>query len=949
MGSYLGKADPSPWSSSQKRTDQPEGRTNRRPSPPLYQVHRVQHVHCAHSAPQHRPARRLPHWDPAQYLARRVNEAWRRFPMRRASNSFMRPLPSDWWDSYCKRTIWSLRHPRSVCSPVTVKISPPERKEAPAISPANFINSAGPLASEETPDPRAKETVLRALHEYGKGRRKTEGPPVTEGARPKKPEETRLSAFKPLVKSGMPPCFVPRRGPLKRSRQTWGSDLDLNRRPGLSSLNSLAGTHPGPLSSKRNAISSSYSSSRYLEQPWRSRILRASLQSPEWPLKRKGQGHQLHSPAPLDSGFRCWSAPGPSGSPLRLPSSGNLLPGPPPPWRGQAGADKDGLDVGKGAGLPGSQGTGKEAAVHGTDEPGTKAAPIPDAGSQLQSSEDVRERPGGPPASPQAIREAGSVAPSPLAPLGCSHSATVTGMTPITPQDPAAGVTPRVDRADAGPAVLDTQSAPSGLQSSPVPQLLELVPAPSADLTRTPAVEPPSDSGEGDSIYSGTRVLPATTLASPSLGAAPGSTTPTFKPIFGNLAPLTTATAPAASQNFPVASSNLFHGLVKATSVVMSTSLTSALAGSPVKPPSSLSATSVAGALGNPSPVPPPWHTLLLGTTQVLKAGFSGDAEVGCVAPPPPQPAMPPVHTVTIFSQVTSGSSPLSASSLVPTLAPSASSPSSVFTAPLGSSLRPSFPLLAGSAPLPTRGVTIGQKRGLCQSGVDSESTLATPGQTAPTQPTLGNTLQPVAFGGSATLHSPASLKPLPPLSPCSSPGLGGRTQKQGAGAGGPVFGSTAPRPFAFGGLVTPMDYEESGPSPAAPVTGSAGGPLSAGALPSGVAGSGFSFEKSWRQNTSGLPDQSSPFALGRSNVPARHSTLGMASASPFAQSTPFFFGQGQGGSGLGFPMPSPTAQDLAARGPFGSALPSFSMGAKSKTPKKWGQAHSRRHRAHRK
>ncbi|EPY73667.1 hypothetical protein CB1_002639001 [Camelus ferus] len=170
MGSYLGKPGPPPSSPAEERTDLSERPLNRRPTQPLHQVHRVQHIHRAHPAPRHRPARRPPNWDPTNPTTWVVNEAWRRFPMKRSQNSIMGPLPSDWWESYFKRSVWSLRHPRAIWSPVTIKIAPPERTAPRSSSPVEVIDCAGSSLSKKPSDPCAKETVLKVLRECKKGK-----------------------------------------------------------------------------------------------------------------------------------------------------------------------------------------------------------------------------------------------------------------------------------------------------------------------------------------------------------------------------------------------------------------------------------------------------------------------------------------------------------------------------------------------------------------------------------------------------------------------------------------------------------------------------------------------------------------------------------------------------------------------------------------------------------
>lgn len=288
MGTYVGKLGLSPSSPAGGRTDLSERPLNRRPAQPLHQVPGVQHIHRAHPAPRHRPARRLPNWDPTSPNACVLNEAWRRFPMNRSRNSIMGPHPS-WWESYFKRSIWSLRHPRATWSPVTIRLAPRERTAPPSTAPAEVTNSAGVSPSEKPPDPCAKETVLRALRECKKGKVRWEEPLFHESLDSKRRiTETRSSAIKPLMQNGVLTSFVPRPEPLKRSLDCWGSDHSLNNRPSCSSMDSLASTHTGgPLSSQRNAIASSYSSSRDSSEPWKRSIPSTSLQIPEWPIKRK--------------------------------------------------------------------------------------------------------------------------------------------------------------------------------------------------------------------------------------------------------------------------------------------------------------------------------------------------------------------------------------------------------------------------------------------------------------------------------------------------------------------------------------------------------------------------------------------------------------------------------------------------------------------------------------
>ncbi|XP_021036580.1 POM121-like protein 2 isoform X2 [Mus caroli] len=300
MGSYLGKAGSSPRSPAQGRADSGEKPASRRPARPLYQVHRVQHVHRAQPARRHRPARRPPNWDPANPTAF-VSEAWRRFPMKRPQNPIMGSLPSDWWESYLKRNIWSLRHPRATWSPVTVKISPPERRPRPLFPASRVVNSAGP--SEEPPGPCGKDPVLRALLQCRKGRARWEEPLFPDSSDSQRHSATVWSAFKPLLKSGATVSFVARPGSLKRRPHVQSSDHNC-KRASCSSVALVASIHTrGPPSTKRNAITSSYSSSRELSGSWKRHFPRTLVQTPEWPLKKAGESPNSHlSVTPSSSG-----------------------------------------------------------------------------------------------------------------------------------------------------------------------------------------------------------------------------------------------------------------------------------------------------------------------------------------------------------------------------------------------------------------------------------------------------------------------------------------------------------------------------------------------------------------------------------------------------------------------------------------------------------------------
>uniref|UniRef100_A0A8D1AJT8 POM121-like protein 2 n=1 Tax=Sus scrofa TaxID=9823 RepID=A0A8D1AJT8_PIG len=1017
MGSFLGKAGPSPSSPAAGRPDLSERPVNRRPAQSLHQIHRVQHVHRAHPAPRHRPARRPPNWDPKRPATWVVNEAWRRFPMKRSQNSIMGPLPSDWWESYFKRSIWSLRHPRAMWSPVTIKIAPPELTVPPSASPAEVINSGGSSLSEKPPDPCAKETVLRALGECKKGKVRLEQPLFPESlVSEQRILETSPSAFKPLTKNGVLTSFVPRPGPLKRSLGPRSSDHSFNKRPSCSSRGSLVSTHTGgPLSSKRNAITSSYSSSRDCFEPWKRSIPNVSLQIPEWPVKKKGKCHHTLSPVPLVED-ESPETPGSSGEqnqiPLLLSSPGYLLSPTPPPQLGYEVPED--LALGKKAGLQWSNKAGEDKTEVTTDsvpetwsciqpslslaQPSAETASTQGTNPQLESLNKM-QKPLGPLTFSQPTGEAISVAHSHLtasllAPLGCSKSEPLSGtssdskptaafilLTPVAPTSSVTDTTwpPSTSQAAVpGDSPAFTQSALFGLMSSPAPHLPASTPlvATSADHMSKSILGLPPNSEIGGSLYSR---ISDTAAASSTLSIL----TPTFTPIFGSIKTLKTVPmiAPFSfkqkSPPPPPASTHLFHGLVKATSVVMSTTPATTSKDSSFKPPLDFGMVNVTSTVSNIYSIPSTCHTFLLGTACTLSASFS--PATGFISLPHQRPTIPIVHTVTIFSQVLPSAvqisptrstanframgSSLSTSALVttnqPVLSSRISNSTSAFTVPLGSSSRPYFPLSLGANSQPAFETAYGQKKGAPQpalgpsfgnSFIFGNSTVASsvPIPT-PALPSFSNTTHS-AFGGMApsasTFHIPATLRsdfgstPVGfPFDQANTSGFGVVTPTHQSGACNAVFGSTAPRPFAFGGLVTPMDCGESGISVTASGVSSNSGAFSIGVVPSGTTPYG----KGCSQD-----NQSAPFALGRASISARKTMFGSPSMAPFAQSTTVP-GSVKAGSSLGCEMPSSPAQGSPGRGAFRLAAPSFSIGAKSKTPKNREKGHFRRHHAHRK
>ncbi|ELK29784.1 POM121-like protein 2 [Myotis davidii] len=468
---------------------------------------------------------------------------------------------------------------------------------------------------------------------------------------------------------------------------------------------------------------------------------------------------------------------------------------------------------------------------------------------------------------------------------------------------------------------------------------------------------------------------------------------PTFKPIFGSIEPLRTrpVITPFSfkhpSPPGPPAVTLLFHNPGTTSPTATSAAPASTSTGSSFKPPRDFGGAGVTRTVGNTYSDSSPSHTFLLGASHAFRANLSNPA-TGFTSPPPQLPTISMVNAVNIFSQVLPSAaqisprkstarfkgkgSPLSASALVtpsqPTLPSGISKPTPAFTLPLGSGSKPLSPLCLGVTPRPAFGASGGQRQGAHQpalspsfksSSVLGNSAVVPPTPTpAPAQPAFSSPTWS-AFGvltpSASTFHVPASIQTgagsTPagfPFGPASATGFGVVPQPRQNGARASVFGITAPRPFAFGGLVTPMDCGESGDSMAVPDMSSTSGVFSIGAMPSGAKHAVTPFGKGWSQNAQGLTPQSTPFALGRPSISARKIMFGGPAMAPLAHSLPVPRPL-KTGSSFGLGIPSPPAQGSLGRGSFRSAVPSFSIGAKPKTPKSRESGHSRRHHAHRK
>ncbi|XP_007436948.1 nuclear envelope pore membrane protein POM 121 [Python bivittatus] len=204
----------------------------------------------------------------------------RRYPIQQAQYAALGTLPSICWDGYRRKNRLSIHHSSMAHSPVTVKIARPDSNIGCSplleqlVSPVAFSSAPNTIL-----DPCAKETVLNALKESRKRavEEEEEDQNFPGGQENKKRRHDSTgsahSAFEPLVANGAPASLVPKPGSLKRgllsSHCLEDCSSKRSRTSSLSSVNSLS--VGGIPSSIRNAIASSYSSTRGLSQLWKRR------------------------------------------------------------------------------------------------------------------------------------------------------------------------------------------------------------------------------------------------------------------------------------------------------------------------------------------------------------------------------------------------------------------------------------------------------------------------------------------------------------------------------------------------------------------------------------------------------------------------------------------------------------------------------------------------------
>ncbi|XP_074869654.1 nuclear envelope pore membrane protein POM 121 isoform X2 [Carettochelys insculpta] len=253
------------------------------------------------------PSRRLCAGDHLTPPTRFARAPHRRYPIQQAQYSSLGAMPTVCLDGYQRKSLLSARNSSMVRSPVTVKIARPDSNLAHSPLLEQLVSPVT-MSCSSTLDPCAKETVLNALKESRKRAVEEEEDQNFSSAQENKRRRhdssgSGQSAFEPLIANGAPASLVPKPGTLKRALVSQCLDDCLSKRSRTSSISSMNNTYTGGIpSSIRNAIASSYSSTRGLSKLWKRSGLTTSpfsspassrSQTPERPSK-KAREDDLH-------------------------------------------------------------------------------------------------------------------------------------------------------------------------------------------------------------------------------------------------------------------------------------------------------------------------------------------------------------------------------------------------------------------------------------------------------------------------------------------------------------------------------------------------------------------------------------------------------------------------------------------------------------------------------
>uniref|UniRef100_A0A8C3USY3 P121C protein n=1 Tax=Catharus ustulatus TaxID=91951 RepID=A0A8C3USY3_CATUS len=924
------------------------------------------------SAPPTLPRPALTALSPRRVPHCRAQAPRRRYPLPDARPAVPLCLPAARWEGGSPRSAPWARRAGPLRSPVTVRIAPPA--VGIARSPA-LEQLVSPLAFPATssPDPCAKETVLTAIRE---SRKRTVEEDEEEDHTFGNDQESKRrrhdssgsgqSAFEPLVANGAPASLIPKPGSLKRSLISQCPDDCSNKRSRTSSMSSLNNTYTGGIpSSIRNAIASSYSSSRGLAQLWkRSGVSMSPLsspassrpQTPEWPLKkaREEESHHSNASTPVKSDKELqtekvvespvWKKQNSLSSPSAAWSSGkrkrkipllsslhgDQLVLPPPPQLGYPITSED-LDAEKKAALQWFNSVLEDKAV-----PSTTAVMMP-VSKPLAFAV---TSPGPMPASTAPAPASSSLLDS----LKKMQSSQAVSTAPGEEESWHSGMPVELGSL-APPVFTELGQTPSKPPSFPKPSILfgMLNTAPASQPALTAATTVPTVA----------TVAPTASTAVPTTATAMPTTTPIFKPIFGAVpksesaavcTAVTSTTATVSASSGPASTSStssVFKPIFGSVTAASSPAKVSPFAFKPAAQPASeaptASTATLAGFTGLPSVI------FTTAATTATTQSSSTDATIkpvfsfGLNLPASTGPA--PSMTVTTATS-TSTTQPF----LFRGLASSAPSTEASFA-----TSGPVFQF--GKPPPATVTATTSVPGGPAFGQVPTNSTAAATtvgfsifGSTALTSSAPATTAQaPLTFGSSVSAFGSFSASTKPPL---PYPGTGSQlTFSTGAAesqvpASKPAAGPISFTPsFSFGAPPAQSVAQPAFGSGAQPAFGTASAQGSFGTSSThaafGTTTSVFSFGTATSTTSSfGTTTQTTssstgatvfgtaPFTFGATTQPGPSTsafgmgTPGLSSGSP---AVAFSFGAGQSGA-------APAAT------PFGSSLPQSALGAQGQS-----------------
>ncbi|KAM6242619.1 nuclear envelope pore membrane protein POM 121C [Porphyrio hochstetteri] len=464
-----------------------------------------------------------------------------------------------------------------------------------------LLSVASPASS--SPDPCSREAVLNALQRTRKRRVEDEEEEEEEEEqafvndqeskrRRHDSSGSAQSAFEPLVANGASSSLIPKPGSLKRGPVSHCLDDCSNKRSRTSSVSSLNNTFTGGIpSSSRNAIASSYSSSRGLAQLWkRSGVSMSSLsspassrcQTPEWPLKkaREEESHRSNASTPVKSDKELQTEKvvetpvqkkQNSLSPPSAESSGQpkrrkrLLSSrqeeqlvlPPPLQLGYSVTSED-LDAEKAAALQWLNKVLEDKAADAA--PSTTAETVPVSCVPVAAVTALGPGPAPAPAAPAPAgtnalldslkkMQSGQAAPTAADPTG-AVAASQPPSSAAQPPAPTVSVESSPLPATSGDTkpvpMLSTPVAPAAPSALGAQPPSSLAPAAFTELGPTPSKPPslPKPSILFGTLNTAAATQPATSLVATGPASTTTTTTPVFKPIFGAL-PKSESTAPS--------------------------------------------------------------------------------------------------------------------------------------------------------------------------------------------------------------------------------------------------------------------------------------------------------------------------------------------------------------------------------------------------------------------